>query len=368
MTRALADTLSFQSFNVSHGGSDSELLGMLADPTWLHLKDSLAERAFDKRWLVNAHIATRGGTAVSGLVTSRCTTASLPDANIRQEMELRFPPGFRDRDARKVLFLGGHAHLRGGFSTPAGLAADRSASQLIHHVLREPGVAAVEPVALYVPDGQVNSFRQAWTGDVQIIPAPDTAVLDTSGDWDNLDHYLRSMKKSHRRNWLRDRPRLTDLGIMSRPTTISLELLSESAPLIVDVKARNGVADHVRTTEIRLRNWYARSDHRYSRAWTVRSKTGQLVAISIGVVRDQVLHMTEIGIRGDRSDRSEVYLCVGFHGPLDTCLVERLRALELGSGHLGPKLHRGATRVTRSHVIPRSAPGSGDAEPENHDD
>jgi len=331
-----------------------DLLGTEAWPQ--HVRDSVNERRFDGRWTMWVVAAHHRGELIGAMPVSGCRGGSIPDANLRAEFERRAPASLGRIDARQLMFLGGHAWLCGGVSLgPKAPKQDAVAvaEALVGAGMRLAGARRRIPVALFVPDHQLAPVTGAWRPPLMTTEAPSRAFLPVPPG-SGIDAYLAALRRGPRQHWRDDLRRLERARIRADPVPVSDDLLMEAAPAIAHVKTRHGLFDHPRITEMRLRAWHRDVDPTVTRAWTVRDSAASLLGVSIGVVRNGVLTMVEIGLVEAHPFRRDFYLELAFHAPLRTCLSESLTGIDLGSGHPVPKLWRGAVLRRQWHVFAAS--------------
>jgi hypothetical protein len=335
------------------GGSVALPACMAGASEWTHVLDSVRERTRDSRWSVGLLLCLRGRFVHAALTTLRSNTKTLPDANLRRELE-DGNPRLEVEDARDVMFLGGLAHLRGGFSFRPG-SSDMDMSTMSSMLLASAwqDSTAVTVAALYVPEAQVQLVEQARPGFGQRREAPAVAVLPIASHLSSVDDFLGSLRRSARVNWLRDQRRFRAAGIHGTSTKMTPGLVEEAAPLVAAVKIRNGIFDHPRLTQLRLTAWVKDADPDSVWAWTCRDNGGHLVGVSFGILRDGFIRMVEIGLTESSPYRADLYLELEFHAPLRTSIDDGLAGIDLGSGHLAPKLHRGAVLRRQWHFFGR---------------
>lgn len=329
---------------------------LIAGPDWQHARDCLHERSFDGRWAAGMVAALSPQGPIAVMPISSCHTSRIPDANLRMELDERAPQVAAGTDPRRMLFLGGHAHLRGGVSTsskapPAMRHA--AAGALIRAGLQMAQARSLVPVALFVPESQLPAVVEAWTPQPLILPGPPIAYLPVTGG-QSLEGFVKTMRRSVRQRWRGDQQRLGAAEMTAVPAEITPRLLAEAAPHVANVKLRNGVLDHPRLTGIRLRAWLDGIDPGRTRAWVIRDRDAGLLGISVGVVHGVDLRMVEIGLVEEHPMRRDIYLELAFHAPLRTCLEESLCGIDFGPGHLGPKSGRGAVLRPQWHVFSSS--------------
>ncbi len=319
---------------------------------WDQVLRSFAERAADKRWDSDV-LAARQDNCTEGIVAlHRSRVAELPDANLRWYLGGLDPSPALPQDARELLFIGGHSGLIGGMAVrhrSEPQLAERTLATLAAHAVRIAAGHEAVPVALFVPHDQVPAMVHGWGPGVTVYPGGLQSTMRLDGAT-TLEEFLAGCAQHTRYTWRRDIREFTGLGIRAERETLSPQLIQQAAPLVADVKVRNGTFDAAALTGYRLRRWVADCGDRCV-AFVLRGADGELLGVSMGEVRPPRLAMTDIGIVGEHPHRSAIYRELAFHAPMRLALDERLDEVWLGSDHEVPKRVRGATQVPQWHLV-----------------
>lgn len=320
---------------------------------------SIAERVRDARWSCGliCTVEPESGQPVGALTYFHPRFGAIADRNIDALLQGLSMPGGGPVTGDRVVFVGGLHRLHGGaFVDPRLDAARRYAvlAALYRQSARVAKDLGRQALALFVPEDQADVAGRALDPVPGRVPAPPRAHLVGLDQYRDLQDYVEAQTKPVRHTLRRDHRRLATRDVeVEDPARLST--LVDASELIVQVKANNGIRDAARLTRMRLRAEYgelleAKGPESYV-AWCLRSSTGSLVGYSLAAVDGRDMCMIEIGLSDDSPTRGDDYVLLEVYAPLQYGLQRGIESIDLGGGHLDPKLSRGAVLAASYHLF-----------------
>lgn len=269
---------------------------------------------------------------------------------------------FRDPHA-PLAILGSLSSDIGGVQHRSGSATaltERASFEAIRLSLSHSVTKAPYAVAVNVPSDQVDLFARCAEDGVRELYQHSRYVLDLPRGGTE-ESFLASLNSKTRRTWLLDTR--ADLSL-NFPAGVESPggIIAEAAPMIADVRRRNGVHTHPLLVELELERW-AREHAPTAVVFTRRNARGKLIAACLASVANEQLHLYDVGLTLDERQRGVLYRMAVFLQPLRFAIAHGLHRVHLGYGHDLPKSSRGATGISmHSLLIPLepmpSSPGS----------
>jgi predicted N-acyltransferase len=240
------------------------------------------------------------------------------------------PTLFGSADPREYLLIGGVTDLVSGTAVRPG--ADVS-GVLVRAAHAEAISRGLRPAALYVRDAELATFTGAGLDRTEQVSQ--ACAIRLAGDDAG---YLASLTHNQRRTVLKDRRRIDGLALKSEvlPAGEAVSL----APLVANVKARHGVADHPRLVRLRLKEWAAEPVGERV-AFVVSGSTGPL-AVTFACRTRERLEVYETGLADDAEDRHEAYVESLVYAPVRYAIEHGTAEVHLGLDAVTPKTRRGA--------------------------
>jgi len=259
-------------------------------------------------------------------------------------------PPFQDPDAHLTI-LGSLSSNVGGVQYGAKIAGDLiqvAAREVIKLAMSSTATRSPHSIAVNVPSDQVEMFeRSANIGSKEIFRHSQYHLDIPRGV--NEDEFLTSLNARDRRTWMMDVR--ADLG-MDAPAGVEdpREIRDEIAPMIADVRSRNGVQTHAVLVEHELELWERK--HPSARvAFTRRSGDGALVAACLASIDGGQLHLYDVGLLSDSDQRGVLYRLTVFLQPLRFAIAHGLSRVHFGYGHDLPKKSRGAVGTSMHTLV-----------------
>lgn len=319
---------------------------------------SLRERARDARWSRGlTYVTDDDNQAIqAGLVFLCPLYAAIGDRNL--QAELAQIPEASSLHGPELAILGNMHRLQGGASTVLTLDGPNE-EHLVEAVFARTVqyVSNLErrPVALFVPEGQRNVLEASPARPSAVRPASPNARLEGISKFSDWEQFAQSHSKAVRHTLRRDYRRLAARQVsVERPATLAT--LLDSADLIAQVKRRNGIDDSARLTQMRLRAEYgaefgeASSSDEYV-AWVLPGEDGQPIGYCLAAISVGHMSMIEIGLADDSPTRRDDYLLLEVFAPVQHAIERGIDMINLGPGHLEPKLARGARPEANFHLV-----------------
>ena len=302
------------------------------------------ELAADRRW-ESSFVVAREAERVVGCLPVWHSASPAPPASplTTQVAALGLAAG------RRYLHLGSHSRLIGGAAVlerSDRWAVEQCLTALVGGACEAARALGIQPVALYVPHGQLPAFLRSW-------PTPPT--LHQAEVFSRIDVRLDSAgrlyhpSKRVREVWKRDARDLVALGLTPAWQTIDGELIAEAAPLVAAVVSRNGRRTDHRLVAMELRRWWS-FEPSTARALVVRAADGRLIGATFARGYGKSLELYELGMSDTFGDRRSLYATLGFVEPLRLAVATGMQTLELGVGHPLPKRIRGAVQEPLWHI------------------
>jgi len=260
--------------------------------------------------------------------------------------------------AETLLFVGGLHRMHGGAFAGVELSAQRR--DAVYGALFRQGQQVARQldrraVALFVPQEQADVADAVLDRPPRRLPAPPRAHIVGLDRFADLDGYTAAQTKAVRHTLRRDQRRLAGRTVeVEAPARLST--LLDASGLIVGVKANNGIRDSPRLTRMRLTAEYgqpfaAQAGPESYVAWCLRSPGGDLTGYSLAALEQRHLTMIEIGLSDTSPTRGDDYVLLELLGPVQYGLQHGVGSIDLGGGHLDPKLSRGAVLIPSYHLI-----------------
>lgn len=257
---------------------------------------------------------------------------------------------FRDPDAT-LMILGSLTSNVGGVQHGANFAEEltQAASvEVIKFALSHSATRTPYSIAVNVPSDQVELFTRSAEADASEIYRHSRYHLDLPHGVSE-DGFLASLNARTRRTWMTDVR--ADLAMDARAGVEDpREIRNDVAPMIADVRRRNGVQTHAVLVEHELELWERRNPST-GVAFTRRDGGGALVAACLASVADGQLHLYDIGLTSDSDRRGALYRLAVFLQPLRFAIAHGLSRVHLGYGHDIPKSSRGATGTSMHSLM-----------------
>ncbi|MEV4467874.1 hypothetical protein AB0J51_30135 [Micromonospora echinofusca] len=295
------------------------------------MADEAAYCALDRR-LGYAELSLRRET-----VAARLSVVDVADVG-------SFTPQYRDQlgidDCRGAVRLvgGGLGQFRAGVWASPVAEPDRQAliTELVRQAVdeaRRDGAAAVSP---FVGAADLAAFTSAAEGVRTRAQASWCSLpIGAAGD---IDEFIDGQERKCRQTWRRDQRDAERLGLTHEVVPIVDEHLRAAAPLVAEVAQRNGLDEHVRIAQWRVKNYLRRPGHHF----LIRSSAGgQALAYTVCRRWGGTLDAHTVGIDGQTPHRRSVYHFAAYLAPLGVAISAGLRRLDLGLAHEQPKLVRG---------------------------
>ncbi|MEU9506034.1 hypothetical protein AB0D32_07105 [Micromonospora sp. NPDC048170] len=252
--------------------------------------------------------------------------------------EYRDQLGIGDRRGAVRLVGGGLGQFRAGVWASPVAEPDRQAliTDLVRRAVdeaRRDGVAAVSP---FVGAADLDAFTST-AGDVHTRAQASWCSLpiDAAGD---VDQFIDGQERKCRQTWRRDQRDAERLGLTYDVVPLDDEHLRAAAPLVAEVARRNGLDEHVRIAQWRVKNYLRRP----GRHFLIRSSaSGQALAYTVCRRWGRTLDAHTVGLDGRTPQRRSVYHFAAYLAPLRVAISAGLRRLDLGLAHEQPKLVRG---------------------------
>ncbi|GAB3951313.1 hypothetical protein GCM10029976_087510 [Kribbella albertanoniae] len=301
----------------------------------------------DPRWDSRYVVAWEKGKAVGCLPIWRSALPAPPSTFLIQQLATMGLSA-----DQPYLHLGGHSRLIGGATVVA--RADRWATEeclgkLISAACSVATDLRIRPVAQYVPHAQLPAFLANWPTRPQVTAADVFSRLDLR--WSPVgepQHRLKRVRQQWKRD-TRDLRELHALGLRSRWTAVSRELIAEAGPLVAAVAERNGRTIDHRLAGYEITKWW-RFEPASATALSIRDGAGRLLGVTFARRHESALELYEVGMADTFADRRSLYASLGFTEPMRFCLDAGLTVLELGVGHPVPKQIRGAQQEPLWHL------------------
>jgi hypothetical protein len=301
----------------------------------------LMRLAADRRWETWWFLARKAGQVVGiaaayKLSQSTAATRLYDPAVVAPEIGAVEPPS-----GSGWLHIGGVLDLVSGVTVAASMPPAEQETirrRLVAEAVATARREGMRPVALYVRDEEVPSFRAGFGDAARALTVTGHAVLDVCHS--SPAGYLSRLDKKRRYRVRREWGMLDERCLRATEAPVP-EVITEAAPLIAAVKQRHQVPDHPRLAATRLKEWAAGGADDVC-ALTVRDDGGTLLGASFVASYDSSVELYEVGIPESADDRHLIYTELLVYAPLRYAWRRRATRLVLGLESTRPKSYRGA--------------------------
>ncbi|MGH3655322.1 MAG: hypothetical protein ACRDUA_01565 [Micromonosporaceae bacterium] len=314
-------------------GSDQETVD-IDDPALdvgeFVMADEAACCAMDRR-LGYAELSLRRGSSTARLPVVSVGDVASFTSEYRQQL------GLADHSGPARFIGGGLGQFRAGaWASAAGPQRQEMITDLVRQAVQEARQEGVPVVSPFVGGADLEAFTSA-AAEARTRAQPSWCSLPI-GEPADLDQFIDSQDRKVRQTWRRDQRDAARLGLTYDVVPLDDEHLRAAAPMVAEVSRRNGLDEHVRLSQWRVKNYLRRPGrHFFIRSAAAGRALGYTVCRSWG----RTLDAHTVGIAPDAAERRSVYHFAAYLAPLGVAIATGLRRLDLGLAHEQPKLVRG---------------------------